>query len=202
MFGSSNKPNRIDTIEIPGLGGALGLVACPGVRVSESSWGKRNVRRDLQEILRWKANGVVTLMEEHELFHLKLQHLPDLVEKCGLWWRYLPIQDMYVPDERFEKAWQQEGRRLQSLLHNGDRIIIHCFAGLGRTGMIAARILVELGMKPVDAIQRVREADRRRIQTECQISFVHQCHSVADLAHVSTKLFDRSPIEIISHIDS
>ena len=197
MFGSAKQPNQIDIIEIAGLAGALGLVACPGVRISDSSSAKRvgrNARRDLQEILRWKANGVVTLMEEQELSHLKLQNLPDMVEKCGLWWRYLPIQDMYVPDERFEKAWEVEGQRLRSLLQNGERIIIHCFAGLGRTGMIAARILVELGMDPANAILRVREADDRRIQTERQINFVQQCQSAIVLPDVV-----HPTIESISH---
>ena len=188
MFGSSSKPNRIDTIEIPGLAGALGLVACPGVRIGDSHAMKRvgrNVRRDLQEILRWKASGVVTLMEDHELFQLKLQHLPDLVEKCGLWWRYLPIPDMYVPDARFEKAWELEGARMRGRLQAGERIVIHCFAGLGRTGMIAARILVELGMEPAAAIAQVREVDSRRIQTDHQLGFIHQCQSAIAEPHAS-----------------
>lgn len=187
MFGLSIKPNRIDTIEVPGLAGALGLVACPGVRIGEENGSKqvgRNVRRDLQEILRWKANGVVTLMEEHELLLLRLQHLPDLVEKAGLWWRYLPIRDMRIPDDRFEKRWDSEGVRLRIRLQAGERIVIHCFAGLGRTGMIAARVLVELGIDPADAIARVREIDSRRIQTKQQFGFIHQCHSAPE-PHIS-----------------
>ena len=108
MFGSSRQPNRIDTITIPDASGALGLVACPGFRLGQANSNGRsagNVRRDLQAILRWKASGVVTLMEEHELVLMGVHELPELIEKHGLWWRYLPIQDMYVPDDRFEHSW-------------------------------------------------------------------------------------------------
>lgn len=181
MFDVSKNTNQIDTITIPDLPGVLGLVACPGIRLDDSTSKRgigRHVRRDLNEILRWKANGVVTLLEERELVRLQLRELPELIEKHGLWWRYLPIRDMYVPDDRFELSWEVEGERLRRLLVNGERIIVHCLAGLGRTGMIAARILVELGMDPAEAILRVREPNRCRIQTELQYNFVRACQPV------------------------
>ena len=54
----------------------------------------------------------------------------------------------------------------------GERVILHCYAGLGRTGMIAARLLVELGVEPEQAIAEVRLINRRRIQTRGQSDFV------------------------------
>lgn len=185
MFCFSKTTNQIDTIPVLGFPGALGLVACPGVRLHEPNSFKRfgrNVRQDLREILHWRANGVVTLMEEDELVELRLFNLPNLLEKQGLWWRFMPIIDMDVPDVRFERAWKREGERLRRLLQKGERIIIHCFAGLGRTGMIAARLLVELGMNPADAIKRVREPNTRRIQTKRQYNFVKNCQPIVQMS--------------------
>ena len=41
-------------------------------------------------------------------------------------------------------------------LKPGNKILIHCRGGLGRTGTIAARLLVDLGIEPNRAIDIVR----------------------------------------------
>jgi ADP-ribosyl-[dinitrogen reductase] hydrolase len=47
--------------------------------------------------------------------------------------------------------------------------------GLGRSGMIAARLLVELGEEPRAAIQRVRAVRRGAIETAAQEAYVLAC---------------------------
>ena len=175
MFDIFSKPNSIDTLEIPGITGKLGLAACPGVRQSQAKNDRetrRRAKQDLRAITRWGADGVVTLMEDDELERLGLYDLPDMIESQGLWWKYLPIEDMYLPDDRFESRWEVEGDSLRNALQEGQNIIIHCYAGLGRTGMIAARLMVELGMSPRRAIYSVRHANSCRIQTRDQFYFV------------------------------
>ena len=90
-----------------------------------------------------------------------------------------------MPDARFEKARELEGARMRGRLQAGERIVIHCFVGLGRTGMIAARILVEIGMESAAAIAQVREVDSRRIRTDHRLEFIHQCQSAVDDLHAS-----------------
>ena len=178
MFDRFGKPNPIDTIDIPGVEGKLGLSACPGVRTRAPSLRKRAQRRadrDLDQLYRWGADGVVTLTEEHELRRLHLEHLPELIEMAGLWWSYLPIRDMRTPNDRFELKWQREGKRIRTCLRNGERIFLHCFAGLGRTGMVAARILIELGSDPELAIDLVRRTHPGRIQTREQFAYIKNC---------------------------
>jgi protein tyrosine/serine phosphatase len=46
--------------------------------------------------------------------------------------------------------------RLREMLDKGQSILIHCRSGLGRAGMISARLLVESGVEPETAIERVR----------------------------------------------
>ena len=181
--------NPIDTLQIPGYPGALGLVACPGVRIGrrakiaqvafqwQTQWRLQN---DLKRIKKWGADGIVTLLEESELKRMGLEELPDAIEKAGMWWNFLPIQDRQAPDDYFEDAWETKGACLREGLAEGQRIIIHCFAGLGRTGMIAARILVECGMDPARAIANVRQTTPARIQSREQFYFVKNLNGKTD----------------------
>ena len=52
------------------------------------------------------------------------------------------------------------------------RSSFHCKGGLGRAGMVAARLLVESGYTPEDAIERVRAARPGAIETQAQERYV------------------------------
>ncbi len=60
-------------------------------------------------------------------------------------WHHLPIIDADIPREPFDAAWPQVGPVLRAHLAAGHRIVLHCLGGLGRTGTIAARLLIEMG---------------------------------------------------------
>jgi len=155
----------------------LGLVACPGVRINEGSFGnKRQLEADLQALVDWGANGFVTLFEEHEFKTNRVEDLHPKLNALGIWTMHLPIIDMYIPDQAFEDAWAEQGERMRHSLRLGERVVLHCFAGLGRTGMIAARLLVEMGLDHDDAVLAVRKNNRRRIQTQDQLDFVYTCY--------------------------
>ena len=82
---------------------------------------------------------------------------------------------MDIPDQEFEDIWVEEGELIRHALRIGERVVFHCYAGLGRTGMIAARILVEMGMDSQQAVAAIRASNGRRIQTEAQEALVHSC---------------------------
>jgi len=81
----------------------------------------------------------------------------------------LRIDDVDIPDATFEKSWETAGAQLREELLRGGKILIHCKGGLGRSGMIAARLIVELGAaKPEEAIRRVRVSRPGAIETRAQ----------------------------------
>jgi len=178
VFGLNKvSPNLIDSIPVPGCIGMLGLVACPGVRINENSVGlKRHVEADFQALIDWGANGFVTLFEKHEFKMNRVEDLHPKLNEAGIWTMHLPIIDMYIPDQAFEDAWAEQGEHIRHSLRLGERVILHCYAGLGRTGMIAARLLVEMGLDPQEAVLAVRKNNRRRIQTQDQLDFVYTCY--------------------------
>jgi hypothetical protein len=88
-------------------------------------------------------------------------------------WFHLPIVDVSVPSEEFEQEWILAGEQLRSLLRDGQNVLVHCRGGLGRAGMIAARLLVELGKDPKHAIASVRAArGPGAIETRAQEEFI------------------------------
>ena len=87
-------------------------------------------------------------------------------------WIHLPICDVDVPDRRFEKGWVTAGPEIHHRIRAGEKILIHCRGGLGRTGLVAGLILVERGCGPRDAIQQVRAARHGAIETSEQEKYV------------------------------
>jgi ADP-ribosyl-[dinitrogen reductase] hydrolase len=178
MKTSISHPLRIDSVQVDNRKGKIGITLCPGKKQAHGMTGSWN--RDLEtDIAATKSSGysaLVTLMEEHELkyYGVPKAHMESITKSHELDWFFLPIQDVDIPDAEFEQAWKVAGRQLISLLTNGQSIVVHCRGGLGRSGTIAARLLVELGIDPDEAIDRVRLARPGAIETKAQEHYVRE----------------------------
>jgi protein-tyrosine phosphatase len=86
----------------------------------------------------------------------------------------MPIADCSVPTEAFERQWQTQGPEIRALLRGGSDVLVHCNGGLGRAGMMAARLLVEMGVAPDEAIRDVRRARPGAIETPAQLALVRR----------------------------
>ncbi|WP_247395425.1 MULTISPECIES: cyclin-dependent kinase inhibitor 3 family protein [unclassified Bradyrhizobium] len=132
----------------------------------------RDLTLDLDGIRDWGAAAVVTLLEPKELVLLRVERLGEEILRRNILWFHLPIVDVSIPDERFEREWVVAGEELRSILRSGSDVLVHCRGGLGRAGTIAARLLIELGMEPETAIARVRAVRSGAIETSQQERFV------------------------------
>lgn len=140
----------------------------------------RDLCTDLQAIQAFGAKTLVTLMETKELdgFKVPLESLASWAKEFGLEWHHLPVADLHAPDERFEDLWTYSGLRLRNLLERGERIVVHCRGGLGRTGTVAGRLLVEFGDEPETAIKKVRAARPGTIDPGAQETYVENCRPI------------------------
>lgn len=162
----------------PGPGfGRIGITFCPGKVQPMSATGAwaRDVPLDVRAIADWGAAAVLTLVEAHELKTLKVAGLGAEVERQHMDWLHAPIADVSTPNEAFESAWLEVGEDLRDRLRAGFSIVVHCKGGLGRAGMIAARLMVELGVAPSKAITQVRHARPGAIETAAQEAHVRGC---------------------------
>jgi len=171
---SKSHPLQIATIPVPDRQGAVGITICPGKKDKTSLAGpwRRDLAVDLSAIKAWGATTIVCLMEEFELDMLGVADLPAAAQDAGLQWVHLPIVDVSIPGPGFEQAWATEGAKLRSMLAEGQKILIHCRGGLGRSGMIAARLLIEGGLTPAEAVTLVRRHRPGAIETRDQEQYV------------------------------
>lgn len=171
---SDTHPLRFDYVSPLGCTGRIGMTVCPGKKGSGLYGGnwQRDLTTDLQQIKDWGATTLISLMEAHEFDLLEVPEFIHTLRETPIDWYHLPIKDMHPPGEAFEQAWSIVADQFFEQLRQGQDIVIHCRGGLGRTGLLAARILVEMGEAPESAIKRVRAAREHAIETYAQEQYV------------------------------
>ena len=88
---------------------------------------------------------------QHMVDHEKISVVVDLREEAvccaashpDLNWRHIPISDDATQPQT--DSFQQAIRAVVSAYQNGEKVAFHCGGGKGRTGAIAAGVLLELG---------------------------------------------------------
>jgi protein-tyrosine phosphatase len=130
-------------------GGALILTPCPGTKGVD-------LTSSLAQLRRAGADAVVTMMPDEELARFEVPDLPDVVGQNGMAWFQFPVEDDAAPDEAFERTWQARKSEVLSLIRQDRCMAIHCRGGSGRTGLMAAVIMREMGMDEAQAIDLVK----------------------------------------------
>jgi ADP-ribosyl-[dinitrogen reductase] hydrolase len=162
--------------------GRVGLTFCPGKHQPHAATGAwaRDLGLDLDAVAEWGAGAVVTLVEDHELRVLGVEHMGAAVLDRHMAWYHLPIPDVTAPDARFEARWERHGPALRGMLRAGFDVLVHCKGGLGRAGTIAARLLAELGWERGAAIAEVRMVRPGALETSAQERHVRAVREVEE----------------------
>jgi len=161
------------------------MTLCPGRRQSgapDGSWD-RDLDADLRAICDTGAVALVTLMEERELKAVGISPvvLSSAAAALGLEWHHLPIPDQSVPNEEFDLRWTYSGIRLRAHLWRGNTAVLHCLGGVGRSGTVTARLLVDLGVEPDAALRSVRAARPGAVERPEQEQHVRHSRRLANL---------------------
>jgi protein-tyrosine phosphatase len=113
------------------------------------------------EIRAWRQAGldvVVSLLTPEEMESLGLQQEAEISKKNGLEFLSLQIVDRSVPT--LDSKTVELLDAIEAALDQGKRITVHCRQGIGRSGLIAASLLVAKGTSPAAAVERVGRARR------------------------------------------
>jgi len=162
----------IDNVKAPG-GGRIGLVHCPGTGMYGALPEQRGALDvDLATLRQWGAVSLVTLLRSFEMDALGVEQLGERARALGLDWWHLPITDGCAPGAPFEDDWREAGPALHGILDEGGRLVLHCRSGIGRTGTVAARLLIERGVEPRDAVVAIRRARPGAIESQEQMAWV------------------------------
>lgn len=138
-----------DLLDLDQAGAGLILTPCPGTKGVPPGVA-------LEQFKAAGADAVITLMPESEMASNEVTNLAELCAEAGLRWFHLPIADDHPPEADFAAAWQAQRAAVHQLLDSGGRIAIHCKGGSGRTGLMAAQILVERGRSKGEATAAVK----------------------------------------------
>jgi protein-tyrosine phosphatase len=116
-------------------------------------------------------NRIVSLLEDREAIDVGLGQERVLAEKNGMEFISFPIPDRGLPDSVSE--YLDFTRRIYREAASGLHTVVHCRAGIGRTGLIAAGVLLHCGFEPKEAFEHI---SRKRCvvvpDTEEQINWV------------------------------
>lgn len=159
------------------VSGRLGMTFAPGMKTpgQRGRWA-RDLEADLR-VLReeYGADTLVSVMEEHEYGGYGIPELFERDRVGGLEVLRFAIEDMNVPREAEAEEYEELIRNVVDRMREGKNVIVHCRGGLGRTGMVAACVLVALGDHSADeAIDAVRASRKGTVQTEEQEEFVRR----------------------------
>ena len=149
----------------------IGMCCCPG-RIEHHSDGvarQRNLDEDLMLIRDWRPDQIISLVETHEFDYLGISQLPEILS-VEFGWQHWPLQDLGAP--KASDQVDQAINRWFLALNEGQRLLIHCAAGLGRTGTLAARLLILSGSPPDIAISMVRAVRSGTVESKAQENFL------------------------------
>lgn len=110
-----------------------------------------------EELKRQNIRLIVCLAEPDEISRKSSPYAKAIAAgeiPCERW--CVPIKDFGTPADT-EEFWRAAERVAQSLKESAN-VLVHCGAGIGRTGMFATAILMALGVPLMEALDTVQNA--------------------------------------------
>ncbi|MCA9556013.1 MAG: hypothetical protein KC933_38670 [Myxococcales bacterium] len=128
----------------------------------------------LEDLRAARARGVdvlVSCQTMEEATRMGLADEADAALEAGLEFIRFPIVDHALPDDL--EATVALADRLAGELLAGRRVVAHCFAGIGRSGLVVVTTLIRAGLTHDDAIRRASLARGLPVpETAAQIRWV------------------------------
>ncbi|KTE30485.1 MULTISPECIES: protein-tyrosine phosphatase family protein [unclassified Sphingopyxis] len=108
------------------------------------------------EVAHWRRSGVeivISLLEREEVDDLDLGREKALCERNGIEFLSWPIPDRGLPESRaaFKRFANEVSTRRKP-------VAIHCRAGIGRSAVLAAAMMIDAGQSADDALRAISAA--------------------------------------------
>ena len=149
--------------DFPAGGGTLAIAPMPG--------RTRHYYTDWLHLMEWRPDLVVTMTAQSELDRKGAGTLGRDLENEGIGWVHFPVPDMGVP---LADIWPETQDKALKTLASGVKVLVHCFGGCGRSGMICLRLMIATGETAQAALDRLRRARPCAVETEAQMVWAMQ----------------------------
>lgn len=125
----------------------------------------------------WMENEithVVCMQMQDEMEKYTAMNLPiECYQEFGLKYIWHPTLDHHGSDDTEQLL--SDARFVYDLVSSNKNVVIHCHAGVGRTGMFLAAMLISTGFNTQQAVNAVRKSSKRlkhsinKMQNKCLI---------------------------------
>ncbi|MEC9434755.1 MAG: hypothetical protein VYD87_17765 [Pseudomonadota bacterium] len=155
--GAPPEGARFSLVDLAGTDLRLCLLSCPGTRLgpagraASAEW----LAQDAARLRAAGATSLLCLLPASEIPLGEAAHAAAFAS-AGLPRAVFAIPDMTAPDPARAAALTARLAALRAEMAGGGRPAIHCMAGLGRTGTLAARLAIGAGLSPDAAIAFIR----------------------------------------------
>jgi len=161
-----------DFVQPKDVKGKIFLTCFPGRKGTEVTYSESIFLENLNNFNNLDCNTILSLVEDSEFEKLcDKKNFVRYIYAKNLKWIHMPIEDLKAPDRQFNEKWETTKVLLKNDLIEGKNIVIHCMGGKGRSGIIAAILLIEFGEDNKKAIEIVREKRIGSIESEEQDKF-------------------------------
>jgi protein-tyrosine phosphatase len=148
----------------------IGVSHCPG-KHSKDRGSSLQLYNDLKSLKHQKVDVIISLTSEIEIERLGIVNFRKNIENFGFIHFIEPIEDFSIPKRDRIKNVNQLIKKIISLLKSNKSVLVHCNAGLGRSGIIVA-LVIKLIDGFEDPVSHVRKYRVGAVETNEQKSFV------------------------------
>jgi len=150
-------------------GGSLIFTPCPGTKGID-------LQTSIAQLKRAGAEAVITLMTDEEMADLEVDILPVVCQQHGLQWFHLPIEDDEAPAAEYQQKWDSQKQQIHNILDQNGTLAIHCRGGSGRTGLMAAILLLERGIEFDQAVSMVKGLRPKALMKQPHIDYLNRTY--------------------------
>ena len=143
---------------LPVQQGELAITPMPG--------RTRHYYADWLRLMEWHPDLVLSMTSQAELERKGAGTLGADLANEGIAWLHLPVVDFGVPTDLDWPAVRDQALRV---LASKGRVLVHCFGGCGRSGMMVLRLMIAAGEDPDKALARLRHIRPCAIETDAQM---------------------------------
>ncbi len=159
---------RLDWIPLQNVNQRLLCISqCPGK--TESVKKEQKISDDLGVLKENSIQTIVSLLSLEELEQLGLSSLFAKIKRFGFEHIHFSIKDRSIPRNKVE--FEKLISYLIEKISAGHIVFIHCNAGLGRSGLLAALICksMNVSLDPIEYVRKFRKGSVETIEQENMI---------------------------------
>ena len=150
----------------------IGISSCPG-KVSEDRGSSVQLYNDLESLKNQNVDVIISLTSETEIERLGIVNFKENIKLFGFKHFVEPIEDFSVPkSDRIENV-NALIMKIINFLKNNKSVLVHCNAGLGRSGTIVGLVIKFLASFK-DPVSHVRKFRAGAVETKEQKRFVSE----------------------------